>query len=323
MRIVFRNSSIYLSSWIVLTLFLVTGCSLSAPPSLEDFKTNIQSQQILTDTPFFPQEEYQCGPAALATILTREGISVKPSDLTSKVYLPARKGSLQLEMIAAARSYGLIPYSLDPSLTALIRQLAAGKPVLVLQNLSFDWYPKWHYAVVIGYDLQKKLVYLRSGTHKKIRIPFNTFERTWARASNWGVVVFQPGELPKEADYQKYLTAVHQLERTGKHKAAISGYKTAHKLWPEEATPLFALGNLQYQRKDYHKAVSAFQKAVKRNPKFSQAWNNLAFTLMTLNRTNEALTAIQTALRLNPDSIVYQNSYKEISASIPSSDLTK
>ena len=52
----------------------------------------------LTTVPFFPQEEYQCGPAALATVLTWTGVNVTPAELAPQVYLPERQGSLQLEI---------------------------------------------------------------------------------------------------------------------------------------------------------------------------------------------------------------------------------
>src|SRR5690554_405536 len=35
-------------------------------------------QVELTDVPFFPQTEYQCGPAALATVMQYRGIAIEP-----------------------------------------------------------------------------------------------------------------------------------------------------------------------------------------------------------------------------------------------------
>ena len=70
----------------------------------------------LTQVPFFPQEEYQCGPAALATALASFGVKVTPEELVPQVYIPERKGSLQVEMLAAARRHGLVSYQLAPRL---------------------------------------------------------------------------------------------------------------------------------------------------------------------------------------------------------------
>ncbi len=90
----------------------------------------------LTQVPFFPQEEYQCGPAALATTLASFGVKVTPEQLVPQVYIPERKGSLQVEMLAAARRHGLVSYQIAPRFEDLLRELAAGHPVIVLQKLG-------------------------------------------------------------------------------------------------------------------------------------------------------------------------------------------
>jgi hypothetical protein len=90
----------------------------------------------LTAVPFFPQTAYQCGPAALSTMLAAAGEDVAPDDLVSQVYLPGREGSLQFELMAAARLRGFVPYVLAPQLDSVLHEVRAGNPVLVLQNLS-------------------------------------------------------------------------------------------------------------------------------------------------------------------------------------------
>ena len=87
-----------------------------------------------------------------------------PDELVPEIYLPARRGSLQVELIAATRSRGRLPYLLAPSDDALFDELAAGRPVLVLQKLGAGPWPGWHYAVLVGYDRDRRSVLLRSGT---------------------------------------------------------------------------------------------------------------------------------------------------------------
>ncbi len=64
------------------------------------------------------------------------------------VYVPARKGSFQIEMVAVTRSAGRLACQISPSLDTLLLENNAGHPVLVLQNLGMSWYQKWHFAVV-------------------------------------------------------------------------------------------------------------------------------------------------------------------------------
>ena len=44
----------------------------------------------LADVPFFAKEDYQCGPAALATVLAHNGVDVTPDRLASRLFVPER-----------------------------------------------------------------------------------------------------------------------------------------------------------------------------------------------------------------------------------------
>ena len=57
-------------------------------------------------------------------------------------------------MVAAARSR-IRGAFLKGGIHSVLPEIAAGNPVLVLQNAGWSWLPVWHYAVVIGYDLPK------------------------------------------------------------------------------------------------------------------------------------------------------------------------
>jgi len=54
-------------------------------------------------------------------------------------------------------------------------------PVLLLQNLVVKRYPRWHFAVVKGFDLERGRVTLNSGLHEDYEMSLNTFERKWGR----------------------------------------------------------------------------------------------------------------------------------------------
>jgi hypothetical protein len=58
--------------------------------------------------------------------------------------------------------YSRLPYVIR-DFKALMQRAAAGHPVVVMQNLGLSWYPKRHYAMVIGYELEKQIVTLCSG----------------------------------------------------------------------------------------------------------------------------------------------------------------
>src|SRR5690606_33493011 len=153
----------------------------------------------LDRTPYFEQADFQCGPASLAMALGAAGIDVSPEALVGRVFVPGRQGSLQVEMIAAARRQGAVAVRIPGRLDALLQELAAGHPVVVLQNLSLPISPVWHYAVAIGYDLGREELLLRSGPMRRQRLALSTFELTWARGGHWAFVALAPGRLPATA----------------------------------------------------------------------------------------------------------------------------
>lgn len=293
---------------------LLVGCA-STPQTnrlISERPTDLPPHHELTETAFFPQEDYQCGPAALATVLTSQNIKVSPEQLVDKVYIPGRKGSLQIEMIATARSYDLLTYKLSPKLDDILREVASGRPVLVFQNLALEWVPQWHYAVVVGYDLNTQQLVLRSGTNKRHQVSFSTFERTWQRAKYWAYVLVQPNEIPVTADVVQYSRSASDLMSSDHQQSAMTAFKTASKQWPDKALPQMTLGNAFYAQEDYTSAQQAFSKAINIEPDNAQAWNNLAYALMAGQCRVAAIKAIGCAVRLAPDDDNLSDSLKDI-----------
>lgn len=247
---------------------------------------------------FFPQEAYQCGPAALATTLEWAGVETTPAALAPAVYLPERRGSLQLELIAAARRHGTVPYVLAPRLEALLAEIAAGHPVIVFQNLALSWYPKWHYAVAVGFDLPRRAIVLRSGRERRHVLPLALFERTWRRGDYWAVVVMPPARVPATADELGYLRAVAALEDIGKWQAAAAAYEAALGRWPLSLGARLGLGNSRYALGELDAAAAAYRAATSAHPGSGIAFNNLAQVLAEQGRLGPAQAAAERAVAL-------------------------
>jgi len=276
---------------------LLGGCAGVAPvlaPQLPE--AGRRTAVELDATPFNPQTVHQCGPAALATVLQASGVEITPADLVSRVYLPERRGSLQTELVAATRGYARLPYVIEPELSALLAELQAAHPVLVLQNLGFSFYPLWHYAVVIGYRPDDDAVILRSGATRRVVMPAARFLRTWRLAGYWGLVVLRPGEFPARPAAAAYLKAAADLETVGQTRAAALAYGAAASRWPKEATAWLGLGNTRYQAGDLPAAEAAYREAVRVNPGYLAAWNNLAEVLAERGCFNAALATLDSAL---------------------------
>jgi hypothetical protein len=240
-------------------------------------------------------------------------VAVTPEALVSGIYLPARRGSLQPEILGAIRRHGRVAYRLDADLDAIVTELAAGHPVLVLQNLGLPALPMWHYAVVTGIDTNRQSIVLQSGTDAHKTYSLRNFQYTWQAAGRWAILALPPGELPAGAEPKRYLAAVAELERLQQWQAAADGYAAAVTRWPDSAVAAFALGNSRYALGDRDGAIQAFRRAIAADPVMAAAYNNLAQTLADTGRYNEAERAALTAVELGgPQRDIYQQTLMDI-----------
>lgn len=248
----------------------------------------------LEATPFFPQTEYQCGPAALATVLAASGVAVTPDELAPQVFLPGRRGSLQLELVAATRRNQRLPYVLKPEPAALFAELSAGRPVLVLQNLGVSWLPVWHYAVVIGADPVDGTVVLRSGTDRRRVMSYRRFMDSWQRAQRWALVTVPLDQVPVSATALGWLDTASAFEQLGQLPQAGTAYAAATQRWPEVPLAWQLLGNVRYKAGDRAGARSAYRRAAELKPD-AASYNNLAQVELELGCREAASAALTQA----------------------------
>lgn len=273
----------------------LAGCAAQTRLLREQPPADLPRAAELSATPFFPQTEYQCGPAALATVLAAAGLHASPEELAERVFLPARTGTLQIEMMAGARRQGAVATRLPPMLEAVLREVQAGHPVVVLQNLGLSWYPAWHYAVLVGYDIDAGEVVLRSGTTEREVLAMRTFEHTWLRSGAWAFVALPPGQWPATAQEAAVVEASVGFERVASPRDAVQVYRSALARWSGNLTLAMGLGNSLHASGDKAAAGEAFRSAAMQHGS-APAWINLANTLLELGSTADAVQAAQAAL---------------------------
>ncbi|MBC7191474.1 PA2778 family cysteine peptidase [Marinobacter sp.] len=287
----------------LLLAVMLSGCA-SRPPwpaAAEQSGLDLEQRVILDQVPFYAQELYQCGPASLAMMLNAQGLSTRPEQLKDLVYIPEREGSLQVELVAAGRSHGMVVYQLDGSLRSLLSEVAAGHPVMVMQNLRFSWWPQWHFAVVTGFDRQKRNVILNTDTRERHEEAVEVFMATWGRANNWAVVMLPPTQLPATADPIDYLMAVNDLETTAHIKTARQAYSTAENAWPDQPAAILGQGNIAWRAGNWPEATRHYLRLTTRFPGLAAGWNNLAQSLAKQGCEPAAQTAAWCAHGLKPD----------------------
>ena len=293
--------SVRLTAGAFCLVVLMSGCASLVPQTMalrSAWPQGVATQADLDEVPFFAQQDYQCGPAALATAMVNAGATVTPADLVNQVYLPARQGSLQVEMLAAPRTHNLVSYPLPPHFDDLLREVAAGNPVIVLQDTGYGPITNWHYAVVTGYNYAAGELYLRSGTTRRQKIPFTIFEYTWKKSDYWAMLVLPAGRIPATATEITYLPALVAMARVGSPQYVISAYENFLDRWPGNAGASIGLANQYHARKEFTKAESALRVAAARHPDSVVVLNNLAQTLSDQGRNAEALAFIDQAVQL-------------------------
>jgi tetratricopeptide (TPR) repeat protein len=292
-----------------LALALAACAGTALPPQLV---RRIAPRQQL-EVPFQAQNRLQCGPAALAMALTWSGSPVEADALAERVFTATRGGSLQHDLVSGARRQGRIPYPVR-DLAELLGELGEGRPVVVLQNLGFSWYPYWHYALAVGYDLDAGELLLHSGPRPNYRLRFDVFERTWARGERWARVILPAQQLPVALDEAASLEAIAAAEQAAPAQAA-QAFLAAAERWPRSAAAWLGAGNARYHAADLAGAEAAFRRATELDPALGPAWNNLAQVLHERGDDPAARETLQRALQLGgPWRETYERTLREIGA---------
>lgn len=285
-----------LLAWAAVFL-LLPGCASLVPQTMNlrtDWPQGVPQQADLAQVPFFPQKDYQCGPAAIGMALAYSGVAVHPDALVDEVWLPSRQGSLQVEMLATPRRHGRVSYRLAPRYADLLREVAAGNPVVVLQDVGFIG-STWHYAVVNGYDYATGTITLRSGLKMQQRMSFTAFERTWLHGGYWGMVVLPPGRIAATATEERWLEALLGLARGGDAEATVQAYAAALQRWPDSLPAAIGLANHLHAGGALTEAAGVLRTALQKHPQSVIVLNNLAQTLSDLGRHAEALALLDRA----------------------------
>lgn len=251
-------------------------------------------------------------------LLGWSGVPTDPDSLAPGLFLPERGGTLAPLLLATARNQGRVAVPVR-GLVPILRELAAGHPVLVLQDLAPGPFELWHYAVVVGYDLDAQLLLLHSGGTSRRRQSLRSFERSFA-APRFALVVLPPEELPASSGELHYLEAVAGVERAGRTAEAERAYRLAAMHWPQSPLAWMGLGNARYRLGDLEAAGEAFARAAELESRPAAALNNLAQVRLEQGRIEEAARAIERALALaSGEREALLDTQREIEAARPSS----
>jgi ABC-type bacteriocin/lantibiotic exporter with double-glycine peptidase domain len=172
-------------SLVILFVFsFLWGCAGPSP------KLSPKTARVIEGVPFFPQEEFQCGPASLAGVLNYYGLRITPAEIAAEVFSRSARGTLDVDMVFYAQRKGMKAEQYAGNIEDLRRNLDSQRPLIVLIDQGFWVYQAHHFMVVVGYD--KGGIVVNSGREKNKFISRDSFLRTWERTKFWTLRVTPP-----------------------------------------------------------------------------------------------------------------------------------
>jgi ABC-type bacteriocin/lantibiotic exporter with double-glycine peptidase domain len=162
---------------LVLTVFLASGCT---PFQQHHWSPEQSGLRVITGVPFRPQEQQDdCGPSALASVLAYRGQSVPVAEIANAVYDPRLGGSLLPDMENYVRQQGFATRSGRGDLALLRQAIDAGRPVVIPVETGIWRVSRPHYVVVFGYDQRRFLAH--AGVQEGVFIDADDLLRRWEK----------------------------------------------------------------------------------------------------------------------------------------------
>jgi hypothetical protein len=207
--------------------------------------------------------------------LNFSGSTITAEELATQVFTPGSNGSLQTDLISGARRQGYFAIPIK-GLPSLLKEIAAGHPVIVFENIGLNWMPMWHYSLVIGYDLSAQEITMHTGIDQAKSIDMRVFERSWMLGNYWGLVVLATDKLSTTSSELDHSIAAAGIESAGVFDKAKQAYETILAKWPYSLSASIGGANIAYKNKNYTKAVHLLKLALSYHPQSTIARHNLS-----------------------------------------------
>jgi ABC-type bacteriocin/lantibiotic exporter with double-glycine peptidase domain len=145
---------------------------------------------MIPDVPFYPQEEYQCGPASLASVLGYWGAGADQDDIAREIFSRSARGTLTIDMILYAKRKGFHAEQFKGSMEKLRGSLDAGYPLIVLVDYGVSVIQINHFMVVTGYTNDGVIVH--SGKTPNKFLHEKDFLSSWKKTGYWTLLIRRP-----------------------------------------------------------------------------------------------------------------------------------
>ena len=256
-----------------LALPAASACVSLAPRS----RTPSPQASTVPGIPLMTFAEDRCGAGSLALALSARGASHPVEELEAALPEVEGRGVLSVDMLLAARSRGFDAALLTGTPANLQRELAAGRPaILMLRLLDAPGERRdiYHYVVADGVDPSRGLFRLQYGDGKARWAPLSSIESGWKAAGHALLVVRTRSET------DAVLGRAMALESERRFDEAEALYREALELRPDSVRAWVDLGNVAAERGRRADSEAAYRRALAVDGHDRDALNNLAWLLL-------------------------------------------
>lgn len=273
----------------------------------------ILAAAALLSVPYVPQRADGCGPAALTMVLRFWGRPVLHDEVAASLADPELRGAAGTRLVALAEGEGLRAAAVRGDRALVEDALAKGRPLIVALDRGG---PLLHDVVVVGLDGASVVVHDPARGAER-RLDWPRFERQWAAAGAWTLVVAPPPAeaaaspppaAPAPADdpplvapavpvpqggagtYDHLVREGVALARAGDRRAAEARLSRAHALFPGRPEARVELAGLRFLEARYADAIALLRPLVRRGDS-GLALEMMATALHLSGRPEDALDA--------------------------------
>lgn len=177
------------AGWCVCLAAMLSGCITAEQLLGGTDRAPSPRALYIQQVPFYPQRQYECGPASLAAVMNFWGRRVTPEQIGEQIYRPKLRGTLSIDMWQYAKAQHFLASIHQGSWEFLERQVSRKRPVIAFLNLGFQQIPIGHFLVVVGLDPGERSVIVYSGGNMNLHIPYDRFTAAWGKTNYWALLV--------------------------------------------------------------------------------------------------------------------------------------
>ncbi len=286
---------IFLSSC---SIFLA-GCATSYtyrvnPPSVLETHESF----YLENVPSVAQTAYQCGPAALESVIRYWGRSADAASIGKTLYKSGTRGVFNFSLAQYMKTIGFWNEVHEEQSEEDLKQwIRRGFPPIVMLDSGFLWARTYHFIVLKGFDDDLRIFYANTGVLQTQAIDYGEFERRWKKADTWSLIVSPPEKVNWELNETQSIEIALIFEKNGNLSQAERWLGSALIKNPKSLTAKFNLANIYTQSNRSEQAKIIYRELLKQNPSWSEISNNLAWIYYEEGHYEDALKVIETAFR--------------------------